>query len=64
MDAYDPDPGLNGQVEYGFEVNGDFVDRTPEFVINPITGVISGAQGVEFDREKQAAYTVSIYRGR
>ena len=60
MDAYDADSGRNGQVEYGFEVDGEFVDRTDEFVINPITGVISGAQGVDFDRERQASYTVSI----
>ena len=57
MNAVDDDVGVYGLVTYGFWYNDGFRARTPEFVINPITGVIT-ADAV-FDREAKDTYTVS-----
>ena len=57
VNAVDDDVGVYGLVTYGFWYNDGFRARTPEFVINPITGVIT-ADAV-FDREAKDTYTVS-----
>ena len=54
--ARDPDSGYNGVVEYMFVHEGEESVRTPEFQINPITGVIQAE--IIYDREKVDRYVV------
>ena len=55
--ARDSDVGINGMVGYSFDVNGEMVNKTDDFSINSITGVISAQR--EFDREQKHVYIVS-----
>ncbi|XP_013394251.1 cadherin-87A-like, partial [Lingula anatina] len=55
--AVDDDDGPSGKITYGFYDNR-FVKETPEFTINPITGVISAK--VIFDREEKDTYTLLL----
>lgn len=58
VEATDEDTGINSIVDYSFETaQGDNVTRTPDFMINPITGVIRAER--VFDREERERYTVS-----
>ncbi len=45
------------QITYHFMHNNEEVQDTPEFHINPYTGVITA--WIEFDRERQDMYIVS-----
>lgn len=56
MYAVDDDEGENGMVVYGIYYDNKFTSTTPEFSINPLTGVITGR--VIFDREKKDTYVV------
>ena len=44
-------------VTYGFQYEGEFVQETPDFEINPFSGVITAKR--VFDREEKDLYTVS-----
>ena len=54
--AVDDGEGKYGDVIYGFQWNGVFVEETPNFRINPYTGVITAKR--VFDREARDTYTV------
>ena len=56
--AVDFDTGRNGVVEYMFVHEGQETVVTPEFQINPITGVITAR--IIYDREKLDRYVVSF----
>ena len=56
--AVDFDTGRNGVVEYMFVHEGQETVITPEFQINPITGVITAR--IIYDREKTDRYVVSF----
>ena len=56
--AKDDGEGDNGLITYGFYYNNQFVAETPNFRINPITGIIT-ARAV-YDRETRDEYVVSI----
>ncbi|XP_064617342.1 cadherin-87A-like [Liolophura sinensis] len=59
VEAKDDDTGVNSIVDYSFETAlGDNVTRTPEFRINPITGVIRAER--VFDREERDRYTLVL----
>lgn len=56
--AVDNETGVEGPVSYEFRYNGEYVTETPDFRINPYTGVITTKR--TFDRETKEVYTVSI----
>ncbi|XP_074648131.1 cadherin-87A-like isoform X2 [Tubulanus polymorphus] len=56
--AIDDDEGPSGQITYGFMYGDTFVSATPEFRINPITGVIRAEQ--VYDREFIDTYTLLL----
>lgn len=56
--AEDVDRGDNGVIDYYFYVNGNNIDHTDEFYINPITGVITAR--VVLDREQRSRYVLLL----
>lgn len=56
--ARDDDSGDNGKVDYGLYYNGELTQKTPEFMINKITGVLRAER--EYDREETEIYTVCL----
>lgn len=56
--AEDGDKGSNGIIDYGFYYDGQYTNRTPEFRMNRVTGVIRAE--IVYDREAVDRYTVSV----
>lgn len=54
--AQDPDQGPSGLMTYSFLVDKTITQKTADFMINPVTGVIR-AETV-FDREQKDLYNV------
>jgi len=56
--AEDDDTGQNGKIDYFFIYEGQTTDRTPEFRINRVTGMIRAQ--VIFDRERVPRYVLLL----
>lgn len=59
VEAEDLDSGSNGMVDYMFYTSNGTTVATPEFRINPITGVIRAER--VYDREEIDRYVVRVF---
>ncbi|XP_067673629.1 cadherin-87A-like [Haliotis asinina] len=58
VEAVDDDNSNSGIVDYGFYYLGTYTTRTPEFSINPVTGVIKAE--IVYDREARSRYVLLL----
>ena len=58
VEAEDKDTGANGDVRYHLRIGEENVQDTPEFHLDPITGVLSTKRIL--DREEQHKYEVLL----